>query len=714
MNKTSVIIVTFNSAKTIKICLDSIIRFSPNCEIIVVDNHSQDNSNEIIKKFSKSVKLIESGANLGFAKANNLGAKSATGEYLIFLNPDTKILEKDSLNKLKIRLESNHEYGLIGPKLVYPDGSIQPRVRNLPTIFRAFKEYILRKKGDYDFYSPNCKTLCEVEAIIGACIIIKKELFQKVGGFSEKYFMYFEDLELCKEVRSLGLKIGFLPEITVEHAEGKSGINQKTFQMLKNSAKQYHGYISYFLIQAIIKFSNKKFTLFWILTVLLGAAFFRIFFLDLIEFKLDEATTVYQTVQFFLSPHVIQRGLISGIGVYNFPLFNYLVIMLGIFSSDPQFISFLIALINTILVSAFYLIVRKYYDQITAIFAAFLLAFSPWAIIFSRKIWAQDLILLLLIPLFALLHELIVRKKIYFTMPIFILLVLLVQLHASGLFLLVTTVMVLFILRIKFDLKRAMIGILIGLIPAIPYFIFQLISVPVCPDCEAFFKYQNLPRIFDIYSLIRPFQLMNGQGYHFILGESFDNFVSFFPLSTILKYFFLSSFLIPLTGVVFILTKKRNYLFLILYLVFIPLLYIVTRTIAYMHYFVILIPFIAVLYAISFSSFYNLVKMKLFKILVTFVFIMFISANIIFLYSFNQYLSFSKTINGDYGPVFSSTKQSVSNEIRKYKQLTYYNELESYAYVYYWSKDFHNKLGEFFLIKDDVLRARGEFELGKK
>lgn len=699
MDKTSVVIVTFNSAKTIKVCLDSVIKFSSDCEIIIVDNNSTDDTCKIIQAFGSSVKLIEAGGNLGFAKANNLGVKSATGKYLIFLNPDTRILEKDSLDLLKESLEKNPEYGIIGPKLIYPDGLEQPRTRNLPTIKRAFQEYILGKKGDYDFYSPNYKTLCEVEAISGACIIIRKELFQKIGGFNKKYFMYFEDLELCKQVRYSGLKVGFSPEVTIEHAEGKSGTNQKTSQMLHDSAKQYHGLISYFLIQTIIKLGSGRRTLFWILGILLGTAFFRIFFLDLIEFKSDEATTVYQTVQFFLNPHVIQRGLISGIGVYNFPLFNYLVIMLGIFSRDPQFISFLIALINTLLVPIFYLIIKRYYDRVTAVFAAFLLAFSPWAIIFSRKIWAQDLILLLLIPLFAFLHELIIKKKTQLTMPFFILLALLMQLHASGLFLLVATVIIFFILRVKINFWQALIGLLIGFITTIPYVLFQLTSNPMCPDCEAFFRYQNLPRSFDIYSFIRPFQIMNGQGYHFVLGNSYDSFVSFFPFLNTLKYFFLSSFLISFAGVFFIFTKKRNYLFIVLYLIIIPLLYFITRTIAYMHYFVILIPFVAVLYAVSFSCFYNFVKSKLMKISVILIFIMFILANIVFLFSFYQYLSFAKIINGDYGPIFSLTKQSVDKEIGKYKQAAYYNELESYAYVYYGSKDFQNKLNEFFVEK---------------
>lgn len=714
MNETSIIIVTFNSARTIRGCLNSVVRYSPDAEIIVVDNNSEDQTINIMKGFGNKVKLINAGVNLGFAKANNLGVKSARGDYLIFLNPDTKILDKNSLEKLKISLEINPEYGIIGPKLIYPDGTSQNRARNLPTIVRAFSEYFLNKKGEYDFYSPDCKSLCEVESIIGACIIIKKELFKKIGGFDEKYFMYYEDLDLCRSVRALGFKVGFLPEITIEHAEGKSGINQKTSQMLNESAQKYHSLIEYFLIQLILRLSSGKRKLFWALIIFLGAVFFRVFFFDLIEFKADEAITTFQTVEFYLNPYLIQRGLISGIGVYNFPLFNYLIIILAIFSRDPQYISFLIALINAALVPVFYLIVRKYYDQLTAIFAGFLLAFSPWAIIFSRKIWAQDLILLLALPFFVLIHGLIIYKKTKFTLPIFTILVLLSQLHASGLFLSAVTVLIFVILRVKVNLKQALMGICIGAITTIPYIAFQLTATPVCPDCDNFFRYQNLPRPYDIYNLIRPFQLMNGQGYHFVLGNSYDGFLSFFPLLSMLKYLFLSSFIIPFVGVFFIIFKKREYLFLVLYLTIIPVLYFITRTNAYMHYFVILIPMVATLYAFSFSSIYNLSKRRIIKFFTIIAFIFFIGANIIFVFSFNQYLSFAKIIDGDYGPIFSLSNQVVKNELKDYRNVSYYNELESFAYIFSGKNDFHLKLAEFFKLKDNETFAAAELKKNQK
>ena len=192
-----------------------------------------------------------------------------------------------------------------------------------------------------------------------------------------------------------------------------------------------------------------KSSYFWISFIFASAAFFRIFFLDLIEFKADEALSLFQTYQFFKNPHIIQTGLITSIQTHNFPLFNYLLIILSLFTRNPQFVSFVIALINSILVVSFYLIVRKYYGNLTASFAAFLLAFSPWAILFSRKIWAQDLILLVVIPIFYLIHRLVFDKDRRAVFWIFLLLTLLIQLHNSGFFFAFVTVGIILILKRK-------------------------------------------------------------------------------------------------------------------------------------------------------------------------------------------------------------------------------------------------------------------------
>lgn len=257
MSQISVVIVTYNSERTIEDCLTSIIKYSPGCEIIIIDNGSGDDTLKIVNQFGQDIQLIRNRQNLGFSKANNLGATRASGEYLVFLNPDAMLTQSDSLERLAEALGENTNFGIVGPRLIYPDGSVQPKVRNFPTVYRAFKEYVLGTKGSYCFYTPDCQALCQVETVAGACMVIKKELFQKMGGFNEKYFMYYEDIDLCRKIRKLGLKVGFIPEITIVHAEGVSaGQNRKTNNLMKDSAKKYFGLVNYFLLEPILFYNR--------------------------------------------------------------------------------------------------------------------------------------------------------------------------------------------------------------------------------------------------------------------------------------------------------------------------------------------------------------------------------------------------------------------------------------------------------------------------
>lgn len=257
-NNISVVIVTYNSATTINSCLNSIISLNSGVEIVVVDNNSQDETVKILQGFKDKITLVISPENLGFSKANNLGVKQSLGQYLVFLNPDTKLLTKNGLNDIVGTLEKNEGFGLIGPKLLYASSKSRKTVRNLPTVSRAIAEYILGKTGTYDFYIPDSSDLSEVESVLGACMVISREVFDKVQGFDEKYFLYFEDIQLCKDVGKLGLKIGFLPRVEVVHIEGVSGQGIKTSESLIKSAKIYHGLCEYFLIQNIIRLGALK------------------------------------------------------------------------------------------------------------------------------------------------------------------------------------------------------------------------------------------------------------------------------------------------------------------------------------------------------------------------------------------------------------------------------------------------------------------------
>ena len=137
--------------------------------------------------------------------------------------------------------------------------------------------------------------------------------------------------------------------------------------------------------------------LFWVIIIFIAASIFRLSFLDLIEFKLDEARDVYEMERFWSDPYFIQRGTIQSTGIYNPPLWYYFLAIISWPSRDPQYLSFMIALINCVGVAGFYWVIQRFYGQFVGVSAGLLMAFSPWAILFSRKIWAPDMILPLVV-----------------------------------------------------------------------------------------------------------------------------------------------------------------------------------------------------------------------------------------------------------------------------------------------------------------------------
>lgn len=253
----SVIIVTHNSASHIKVCLESLLNKLPkDSETIVVDNDSSDDTVSIIKEF-KSVKLIESKENLGFGKGVNQAAKNASGEYFFIQNPDTKITD-NAIEKL-LEFARDKEFGIIAPQLIKPEGGIQESVTNLPTIWNAIKEFYLGIKHSYSQYVPDTDEAIEVECVYGAVMLIKKSIFEKLRGFDEKYFMYFEDLDLCRRIKEMGQKIYYLPFIKIYHEVGGTiKKDSPSLRWLHNSAKIYHGIFYYYLLYLILWLRPKK------------------------------------------------------------------------------------------------------------------------------------------------------------------------------------------------------------------------------------------------------------------------------------------------------------------------------------------------------------------------------------------------------------------------------------------------------------------------
>jgi len=238
--KLSIIIISYNTASITKNCIQSILKSTADTqlpvEIIVVDNASKDSSVATLETFKrlnlKTFKLIKNSENIGFAKANNQAVKQAQGDYLLFLNSDIVVLQ-DAVEKLFSFYRQNEKtVHFLGGKLFEKDGiTPQPSCGpfySLPVIFAA-----LFLRGDYwglTRYSPN--KLKKVDWVSGACILTKKNHFQKINGFDEKIFMYMDEIDLLYRAKKAGFNTFFYPEAKFIHL-GSASSKGRTYPILQ-------------------------------------------------------------------------------------------------------------------------------------------------------------------------------------------------------------------------------------------------------------------------------------------------------------------------------------------------------------------------------------------------------------------------------------------------------------------------------------------------
>lgn len=222
----SVIIVNYRTPEKTIACIDSIKNSDVGglrLEIITVDNMSGDGSPDKITKKHPDIKMIKSPKNIGMGGGNNLGIKEAKGRFLLVLNPDT-LIKKDAIKHLYDFMSGRLNVGVVGPKLLNPGGSLQysclrfPKPHT-PLLRRTFlgkvsKDHLDRfLMKDFDHNSEK-----EVDWIIGSCLMINRTLLEKIGSaFNEKFFMYFEDTDLCRRAWKGGFKVFYYPKAKVVH-----------------------------------------------------------------------------------------------------------------------------------------------------------------------------------------------------------------------------------------------------------------------------------------------------------------------------------------------------------------------------------------------------------------------------------------------------------------------------------------------------------------
>ncbi|RSK40567.1 glycosyltransferase family 2 protein [Mangrovimonas spongiae] len=239
--KLSVVILNYNVRYFLELCLTSVREAIKDidAEIIVVDNHSPDDSCQMIKNNFPEVILIENKENLGFSKGNNIGVSKAKGEYVCVLNPDTVVTE-DTFKTLLQFSDTQEKLGIVGCKLIDGTGTFLPESkRNIPTPKVALYKMLGFSK-QYYANQINQSKIGEVPILVGAFMLLKTSIYKEVGGFDEDYFMYGEDVDLSYKVLKSGYKNFYNGTTTVIHYKGESTLKDV------NYAKRFYGAMQIF------------------------------------------------------------------------------------------------------------------------------------------------------------------------------------------------------------------------------------------------------------------------------------------------------------------------------------------------------------------------------------------------------------------------------------------------------------------------------------
>jgi GT2 family glycosyltransferase len=230
VSKVSIVIVSYNTREPMERCLQSITEECPGMETVVVDNGSTDGSAELVVRRFPAVRLVAGKGNLGFAGGCNSGAKTSSGTYLLFLNSDCRV-RPGAVEELSRFLDEQRQAAAVAGRLVDADGGTQAgfNVRRLPTVRSIIADLLLlhrwlpanRLSAGHRMAGFDHGTAVEVEQPAGACLMIRRELFEQIGGFDEAFHpAWFEDVDLCRRLLDSGSSIFFNPAAVFEHLGG--------------------------------------------------------------------------------------------------------------------------------------------------------------------------------------------------------------------------------------------------------------------------------------------------------------------------------------------------------------------------------------------------------------------------------------------------------------------------------------------------------------
>jgi len=239
MTDISICMVSLNCWPVLQDCLKSLRASDPSVshEIIIVDNGSTDGIGERLREQYPEVKFIENGRNAGFTRGTNQGIELSSGRFLLWLNTDT-ILQNDSLARLVAWMDNSPRRGIVGPKVLNPDGSFQPQCRRgLPTPLASLSYYLHLDRiwpnnpalGQYLLTHLPVDQPCRVAAVSGCCLMARRAVYEQIGSLDEEIFAFGEDIDWCVRAGKAGWEVWYDPHSVITHLKGQGGVHSKPF-----------------------------------------------------------------------------------------------------------------------------------------------------------------------------------------------------------------------------------------------------------------------------------------------------------------------------------------------------------------------------------------------------------------------------------------------------------------------------------------------------
>ncbi len=432
----SIIIVNYKVERELVNCISSIIKSKPKVsyEIIVVDNDQSQFLKDILKDKFPAVKYIESAKNIGYGVGNNLGVKASQGDFLLFLNPDTVIIDKP-INVLCNFMINNPKSGMVAPLLLDTDGkaysyqgsdayTLISAVVVLSFINKIFPNNPISSRFFHKNW--NKEDIEEFDVVPGTAFMIKRNIFEKAGGFDKRIFLYFEEYDLAKKIKKLGYKNYIVPQSKVIHiweaSTKKRRDIKKIFAESRNLFfRKHYGMFFASIINLVSNIGKYEFALSSILATSVFLGLFKI--RELMTFIGDQGW-------FYLSARdAIVNGQIPLVGIasshpwlHQGSFWTYLLIsFLWLFNFDPISGAYLTIFLGILSVIGIYILGSTLFGKRVGIIASLLYATSPLAVYYMRFPYHTSPIPLFTIALIFSLYKIIQNNLIYLPLSVFLL-----------------------------------------------------------------------------------------------------------------------------------------------------------------------------------------------------------------------------------------------------------------------------------------------------